>query len=246
MSTTTPPAPSADVDFYFDPVCPFAWMTSKWLRMVTAQRNYTVEWKFISLRLINAEIDYDTHFPPGYEAGHTAGLRLLRVAARTRVEHGSDAVDRLYRAMGTRIFDTNREQGGIVDRGGAGFVGPILAEVGLPTQLADALDDDSMDTSLRAETDEALALTGKDVGTPIIHFRPPTGVAFFGPVISRLPDPGDAARLWDHVVGLAGFPGFAELKRSLRERPQLASFGVDPGSVGLQEDWHGGSRRTKE
>jgi hypothetical protein len=89
-------------------------------------------------------------------------------------------------------------------------------------------------------------LTGKDVGTPIIHFQPPTGVAFFGPVISRLPNPDNAARLWDHVVALAGFPGFAELKRSLRERPQLASFGVDPDSVGEQEDWHGGSRRTKK
>ena len=96
MTTTTPPAASADVNFYFDPVCPFAWMTGKWLRMVTAQRNYTVEWKFISLRLINAEIDYDTHFPPGYEDGHIAGLRLLRVAARTRAEHGPDAVGQLY------------------------------------------------------------------------------------------------------------------------------------------------------
>ncbi len=245
MTTTTPPAASADVNFYFDPVCPFAWMTSKWLRMVTAQRNYTVEWKFISLRLINAEIDYDTHFPPGYEDGHTAGLRLLRVAARTRAEHGPDAVGQLYQAMGSHIFDANNE-GDRVDRGSVGFVEPILAEVGLPARLADALDDSSLDAILRAETDEALALTGKDVGTPIIHFQPPTGVAFFGPVISRLPNPDNAARLWDHVVGLADFPGFAELKRSLRERPQLASFGVDPDSVGVQEDWHGGSRRTKK
>ena len=82
---------------------------------------------------------------------------------------------------------------------------------------------------IRAETDEALALTGKDVGTPIIHFQPPTGVAFFGPVISRLPGDADAVRLWDHVVGLACFPGFAELKRSLREQPQLAAFGVTDG-----------------
>lgn len=245
MTTTTPPAPSADVNFYFDPVCPFAWMTSKWLRMVTAQRNYTVEWKFISLRLINAEIDYDTHFPPGYEDGHTAGLRLLRVAARTRAEHGPDAVGQLYQGMGSHIFDANNE-GDRVDRGSVGFVEPILAEVGLPARLADALDDSSLDAIVRAETDEALALTGKDVGTPIIHFQPPTGVAFFGPVISRLPNPDNAARLWDHVVGLADFPGFAELKRSLRERPQLASFGVDPDSVGVQEDWHGGSRRTKK
>src|SRR5271163_930353 len=153
MTTTTETAPSADVNFYFDPVCPFAWMTSKWLRMVTAQRNYTVDWKFISLRLINAEVDYDTHFPPGYKDGHTAGLRLLRVAARTRAEHGPDAAGRLYQAMGTRIFDTN-DEGDTVDRGSPPFVVPILAEVGLPTELADALDDSTLDAMLRAETDE--------------------------------------------------------------------------------------------
>ena len=123
---------------------------------------------------------------------------------------------------------------------------PLLESVGLPADLADALDDASLDDLLRAETEEALALTGRDVGTPILHFQPPGGTAFFGPVISRLPHPDDAGALWDHVVGLASFPGFAELKRSLRERPQLASFGVDPESTGLQEDWHGGSRRTKK
>jgi len=99
---------------------------------------------------------------------------------------------------------------------------------------------------IRAETEEALALTGRDVGTPILHFQPPGGTAFFGPVISRLPRPADAGPLWDHVIALAAFPGFAEIKRSLRERPQLASFGVDTESVGIQEDWHGGSRRLKK
>ena len=96
-----------------------------------------------------------------------------------------------------------------------------------------------------ADINEALALTGKDVGTPIIHFEPPRGTAFFGPVISRLPSDKEATRLWDHVVGLASFPGFAELKRSLRERPQLRSFGVSPGETGIQ-DWHGGSRRLNK
>ena len=80
----------ADINFYFDPVCPFAWMTSKWVRQVTAQRDYTVDWRFISLRMINAAVDYDSHFPPGYEAGHTAGLKLLRVAARVRADYGRD------------------------------------------------------------------------------------------------------------------------------------------------------------
>ena len=89
-------------------------------------------------------------------------------------------------------------------------------------------------------------MTGRDVGTPIIQFQPPAGIAFFGPVISRLPSAAEAVPLWDNVLGLASFPGFAELKRSLRERPQLRSFGVDPGQAGVQEDWHAGSRRTPE
>ena len=78
----------ADIHFYFDPVCPFCWMTSKWVRTVQAQRGYSVDWRFISLRILNASVDYDAEFPPEYEAGHTAGLRLLRVAARARAEHG--------------------------------------------------------------------------------------------------------------------------------------------------------------
>ena len=110
--------------------------------------------------------------------------------------------------------------------------------------LADALDDETWDDEIRAETEEALALTGRDVGTPILHFLPPNGTAFFGPVISRLPSADEAGALWDHVVGLASFPDFTELKRSLRERPQLASFGVESDAVGEVEDWHGGSRRT--
>jgi hypothetical protein len=116
----------------------------------------------------------------------------------------------------------------------------------LPAGLAETLDDASFDDEIRAETEEALALTGRDVGTPILHFQPPGGTAFFGPVISRLPSPDDAGRLWDHVIGLASFAGFAELKRSLRERPQLACLGLGEESVGVVEDWHGGSRRTKK
>ncbi len=240
----------ADIHFYFDPVCPFAWMTSKWVRQVQAQRDYTVDWRFISLRQVNAQVDYDTHFPPEYEAGHTAGLRLLRLLDRTRREHGRDAVGTLYAALGARIFDSppleQPVQGDGQDvRGTAAFAGTALDEVGLPRTLLDALDDEAHDLAIRSETDEALGLAGKDVGTPIIHFEPPHGVAFFGPVISRLPSEEDSLRLWDHVVGLAGFPGFSELKRSLRELPQLRGLGVDDDQPGAEEDWHGGSRRLK-
>jgi len=241
--------PPSDIRFYFDPVCPFAWMTSKWVRLVQSQRDYAVEWRTISLRVLNAHIDYDSHFPPEYEAGHTAGLRLLRVVHAARAEHGPEVVGRLYDAIGRKIFDAPPLDEQVVDgvdvRGTAAFLAPVLEEVGLPRDLVRRLDDESLDGDIRAETEEALALTGKDVGTPIIHFRPPDGVAFFGPVISRLPDEEDAVRLWDHVVGLAAFPGFAELKRSLRELPQLRGLGVEEGEVGSEQDWHAGSRRTK-
>lgn len=216
----------ADINFYFDPVCPFAWMTSKWVRRVAALRDYSVDWRFISLRMINDHRDYGAEFPAGYEAGHMSGLRLLRIAARTRADHGRDAVGTLYEAYGTQIFDTETsdDADARARRGTREFAEPIIAKAGLPPELVEALDDPSFDDVIRTESDEALALTGKDLGTPIIHFDPPDGVAFFGPVISRLPNDDDALRLWDHVVGLANFPGFAELKRSLRERPQLRAL----------------------
>ena len=248
-SPATGPSTAADIDFYFDPVCPFAWITSKWVRMVAAQRDYTVDWRFISLRMLNDHLDYDTQFPPEYEAGHTSGLRLLRVAARARAEHGRHAVGPLYQTISSKIFDSpSAGELSARQRGSREFVEPLLAKVGLPVELADALEDTSWDAELRGETDHALSLTGKDVGTPIIHFKPPAGTAFFGPVISRLPSEKDAVRLWGHVVGLANFPGFAELNRSLRERPQLRSFGHDPtdSDAGVEEDWHAGSRRHKK
>jgi 2-hydroxychromene-2-carboxylate isomerase len=242
--------PDADLHFYFDPVCPFAWMTSKWVRLVMAERDYTVDWRFISLRQVNAEVDYDSHFPPQYEAGHTAGLRLLRVAAAARATHGRVCVGPLYAVMGKHLFETEwrtdgDDESGLDHRGTPSYVAPILAEVGLPQSLVEALYDDSWDMEIRAETDEALSLTGKDVGTPIIHFEPPDGVAFFGPVISRLPDREDAVAMWDHVLGLTRFPAFAELKRSLREVPQLRGLGVADGRVGAVEDWHAGHRRRQ-
>ncbi|MCE7004743.1 DsbA family protein [Kibdelosporangium philippinense] len=239
----------ADLHFYFDPVCPFAWMTSKWVRIVQRQRSYAVEWRFISLRMVNSGVDYAAHFPPEYEESHTAGLKLLRVAARIRSSEGADAVGGFYEVLGQETFERDPVPGGSAAaayRGIEGLAAEVLARNGLPTEYGSALDDASWDTVIRAETDEALGLTGKDVGTPILHFAPPEGKALFGPVISRLPGEAEALELWEHVVALARFPGFAELKRSLREQPQLPAFGVPAGEVGVQEDWHGGSRRLKK
>ena len=221
-------------------------MTSKWVRTVAAQRDYDVEWRLISLRLLNSHIDYDAHFPPEYEAGHTAGLRLLRVAARARAEHGPAVLGPLFEAYGTQVFEVERPDPVPVRLERGDLLATCLDAAGLPRSVGEALDDPSWDAEIRAETDAALALTGKDVGTPVLQFEPPDGVAFFGPVISRLPSPEEAVELWDHVIGLARFAGFAELKRSLRELPQLPALGVRADEVGAQEDWHGGSRRQKK
>jgi len=243
------PQSNADIWFYWDPVCPFAWITSRWVNQVVAQRGYDVDWRFISLRLLNSHIDYDSHFPAEYEVGHTAGLRMLRVAAAVRDQVGRAKMGELYTAMGTAVFDQPPAQDETTRRKGHGEVGhlrEILVSVGLDASLAAEADNEKWDEVIQAETDEALSLSGKDVGTPIIAYDPPEGTAFFGPVISRVPDPSEAVELWDAVLKLARFEGFAELKRSLRERPQLRSFGVEPGQVGVTEDWHGGSRRQKK
>jgi hypothetical protein len=237
-----------DLHFYFDPVCPFAWMTSTWVRQVAALREYSVDWRFVSLRVLNAHVDYAAHFPPEYLASHTAGLRMLRVAAKARAEHGREAVGPLYAAMGAHIFEVAKADDPADRHAGKGSperVAAILADAGLPTSLVDALDEDAWDLEITRESEEALALTGKDVGTPIIHVDPPGGPAFFGPVISRRPSDEEAVQLWEAVLTLARFPGFAEFKRSLRERPQLPALGVSAGEVGLVEDWHQGSRRKK-
>jgi hypothetical protein len=240
--------PAADLHFYFDPICPFAWMTSTWVRQVMAAREYTVEWRFISLRLVNADIDYSEHFPSNYEFGHTLGLKLLRVAAKARAECGPGAVDALQRSFGEHIFEVppwENEAHRQATLGSPDYLARILARAELPGDLADAVDDPDWDKVVQDETDRALALTGKDVGTPILHVDPPDGVSFFGPVISRRPSDEEAVELWDHVLGLARYPGFSELKRSLRERLQLPVLGVKDGEVGTQEDWHQGSRRLK-
>lgn len=238
-----------DIQFHFDPVCPFAWITSRWVNKVAEQRDYAVDWQFIALRILNEHIDYESHFPPEYEAGHNAGLRMLRVCAAARDAHGRDVMGDLYTALGGSVFDIDPpedQQAYRASMGTRSTVEPLLAELGLPTSLADALDDPSWDDVIRAETDAALALTGKDVGTPIIAYDPPDGPAFFGPVISRVPSDEDAVRLWDAVLELTAFPGFSELKRSMRELPSLRVLGLADQDVGKAEDWHQGSRRQKK
>ncbi|NNF56000.1 MAG: hypothetical protein HKN03_16360 [Acidimicrobiales bacterium] len=242
-----------DIEFFWDPVCPFAWITSRWIHKVMAQREYAVRWRFISLRLLNSHIDYGAHFPPDYEHGHTAGLRMLRVASAIRDDLGEEAMQDLYNAFGSSVFDVDRSEGGLDPGseprswlGTTDHLQRVLTNLGHDPSYAAAADDETRDAIVQADTDAALEMTGRDVGTPIIAFHGKGGAettAFFGPVISRVPDDEHAVELWDAVTTLAAFPSFAEMKRSLRERPQLRSLGVNTGEAGKVEDWKAGSRR---
>ena len=210
-----------DLEFFFDPVCPWAWITSRWVTEVRDQRANDVTWRFISLRFLNEEkMDYSA-MPEGYADVHHAGTRGLRVAARARAEQGNDAVSRVYTALGTSIH--NKGQRDLFVKDTQAHVAALLNAEGLPDSWAESADDESFDQLIRSETELALERTGKDVGTPILTFRP--GAAdegsFFGPVISSIPRGQDALRLWDAVETIATSSGMAELKRSLRARPSF-------------------------
>lgn len=231
-----------DIEFFWDPVCPFAWITSRWVNQVAKQTGYRVDWRFISLRLLNKDKDYATEFPPEYEHGHTAGLRMLRVAAAIRAELGRAPLGALVTAYGQSYWDQSQDDFDVTSLSTTEHAIEVLTAAGIDTRFATALDDTSWDDELDAETELALSRAGRDVGTPIITFRPPDGVSFFGPVISRLPSDDEAVELWNAVTTLSAFPGFAEMKRSMREVPQLRVIGgiTDAPS---QEDWQGGYRR---
>ncbi|MFT7646238.1 MAG: 2-hydroxychromene-2-carboxylate isomerase [Candidatus Poriferisodalaceae bacterium] len=243
-TTANESAAHPDIEFFWDPVCPFAWITSRWVEKVVAQTDYSVDWKFISLRILNKDKNYATDFPPEYEQGHTAGLRMLRAASKVRNEMGSEQMGPLYAAYGARYWDMPKGSGLRGRLGTVEHTAECLELAGLPTEFATAVDDDSHDAVIEAETELALSRTGRDVGTPIITFGPPDGLSFFGPVISRVPSDEQAVPLWNAVIELASFPGFAEMKRSMREAPQLNVLGTRSDEAPVMEDWEAGSRKA--
>jgi 2-hydroxychromene-2-carboxylate isomerase len=212
----------ADVEFFFDPICPWAWITSRFTIEVAEQRGMTVDWRFICLRIVNAEKDYGKDFPEGYVNAHGGGMRMLRVAAAAREHGGNEAVAALYTAFGEQLHTGRR--GREIREGDYSVIGEAIELAGLPPALLAAADDEAYDAVLREETDVALARTGKDVGTPIITYAPGTAreASFFGPVINRIPRGDEALAIWDAVETLARSPGFAELKRTNRERPDFS------------------------
>ncbi|WP_419846252.1 hypothetical protein [Candidatus Poriferisocius sp.] len=210
--------PDADIEFFWDPICPFAWLTSRWVTDVARQRDYAVDWRLICLSILNEDSDYED-FPEGYQDLHHKGRRMLRVAQAVRGEHGATAAGELYTAYGSTIWNPDADVRSTMGEVASDeHLKAALERAGLPDVLADRAEDESLDEALRQSTMEALSRTGRDVGTPIISFHHNGGTtSFFGPVVSQVPPPEEAVRLWDAVVTLAEWPSFAELKRSKRD-----------------------------
>ncbi|MXZ77939.1 MAG: hypothetical protein F4Z06_06625 [Acidimicrobiia bacterium] len=208
----------ADIEFFWDPICPFAWLTSRWVTDVARQRDYEVDWRLICLSILNEDSDYD-EFPEGYRDLHNKGRRMLRVAQAVRDQHGASAAGELYTAYGTTIWNPNSDiRSAIGEVASDGHLAAALEMAGLSPESVAVAEDESLDDALRDSTEEALSRTGRDVGTPIITFHHNGGsTSFFGPVVSQVPPPEEAVRLWDAVVTLAEWPSFAELKRSRRD-----------------------------
>ncbi|MFZ9629903.1 MAG: hypothetical protein ACO3C1_11200 [Ilumatobacteraceae bacterium] len=210
----------ADLDFFFDPVCPWAWITSRWVVEVQSIREYEVNWQFISLKKLN-EQQTGEWYTDEYRGVHLAGLHAHRVCDAARLSHGNEAVGALYTALGEAIHRDGRRKE-LVDEP-VTFMAEMLRTADLPADLAPQVHEASHDEAIYASTELALSRTGRDVGTPIITFHPGAAneSSFFGPVIAQIPRGVDATRLWDAIETIATTSGMAELKRSLRARPQF-------------------------
>ena len=188
------------VEMWFDPMCPWAWMTSRWLMQVETVRPVRVTWSVMSLAVLNEGRD----LPEQYRALMEHAWGPVRVIIAAQTAHGDKVIKKLYDAMGNRIHLQARTDYDQV-------IAEALAECKLPAELAKAAHQKKYDASLKRSHKRAISLVGTDVGTPVISVG---GVAFFGPVVSPAPKGEAAGRLWDGCVLVAGTPGFFELKRT--------------------------------
>lgn len=191
-------------DFWFDPLCPFAWISSRWLLEVEQVRDIEARWHVMSLGYLNRDKD----IPEGYRDLLKPAMGPVRVVIKAQQDHGDEILLPLYTAMGTRIHNEGR---GLSVDNAREIIAESLAEVGLPAALVEAMDDASLDEAVARSHHEGMDAVGDDVGTPTIHIE---GAAFFGPVLSKIPRGEQAGELWDGCVAVAKVPYFYELKRS--------------------------------
>ncbi len=195
-----------ELDFWFDPLCPWAWITSRWVLEVEKVRPVTARWHVMSLAVLN---EAKEDMPERYKEAMRQAWGPVRVCIAAEQKFGPDVLLPLYTAIGRRFHDEK------ADRNRA-LIEAALAEAGLPAELADAMDDESYDDALRASHKDGMDRVGYEVGTPVISVN---GSSFFGPVVSPIPRGEAAGRLWDGVLLVSGTDGFFELKRSRTRDP---------------------------
>lgn len=207
------------VTFYFDVSCPFCWVTSRWIEEVEKVRDIEVEWKPMSLSVLNEGRD---ELPEEYKFMMQCNWTPARLFNAVFSQDGQEAVDKLYTALGTKIHNENRiDRHAHVDEPEHAFdelIKEALAEVGLPEErLAQALTTE-FDELMRENHAEAMKEVGNDVGTPVVKLN---DVAFFGPVLTRIPRGEEAGKIFDGSVAVASYPYFFEIKRSRTEDPRF-------------------------
>jgi protein-disulfide isomerase-like protein with CxxC motif len=199
--TSTEPTP---IDFWFDPICPWAWITSRWVLEVEKVRPISARWHIMSLAYLNA----DKEISDEYRAFLETAWGPVRVVTAAQEKFGDEVVPPLYSAIGKRFHDEHRRE--------ASSIAEALEEVGLPAELIEAATSSDYDEAIKASHHEGMDPVGYEVGTPVIHVE---GVAFFGPVVSPIPRGDAAGKLWDGVLLVAGTDGFFELKRTRTREP---------------------------